>query len=106
MKIYFDLELIYEINDFDIKVLKNNFFQEDLEKIIKERLRWDIQSFCEQAYNDLKNKWIPILFVRLKSIPTDKEELLKVIMSQPDYRDKASQEIDNKANKELSFKVD
>jgi len=105
MKIHIDDELIHEITEFDLKVLATDIDIAELPKILKDRVKWDVQSYCEESYEKLKNKWLPILFTRLKQIPTDKQELLQVIMSQPDYKDAYLKRMEAKAKAELAFKV-
>lgn len=103
MKVFIDNELICEVTDFDLRVLRSKINMSNLNQILKDRVKWDIESFCLEAYEELKKRWLPLLFARYESIPTGKKELLNLILSQSDYKDAFTDEMEIRSQSELSF---
>lgn len=104
MKIRLNEEVIYQVSEFERKVLEDFFNALDLEDHIKKGLVWNIQSLCNNSKQNLKNQWMPLLFKRYKSIPTDDEELINLIFEQPDYRNKYQMDFEKSARERSSFK--
>lgn len=105
MKIFCQDDVIFDLNESKKRVLLNKISVEKFDETIKEMVRWCLQSYCDQAYENLKKEWLPILFKRLKSIPTDEDELVNLILSQPDYRNYSEKQSDEKVKKESTFTV-
>lgn len=103
MKIYINNDLVYEVSDLEKKCLENTINKNQIEARFHEIVHWHIQSFCDQSRESLKKHWIPILFKRLKSIPTDDESLLGLIFSQSDYQDQYTKDAISKAMNEAKF---
>lgn len=106
MKIQVNDQTIFEVEEIHKQALAYFVNQYQLEKEMTDMIRWTIQSYCESSIENMKKEWLPKLFKRVKSIPTDTEELLKLIFSQPDYRSKYHRECLEKAEKEAQFKVE
>ena len=104
MKIKLNEEVLCQITDFDKKVLSSYFSELDLENHVKNILTWNIKSLCEGYKESLKTTWLPILFKRYPSIPTGDEELINLILSQPDYKSKEQKEFEERAQSTTSCK--
>ncbi len=105
MKIKIDDELILEITPSDRKSLLYKTKSSELDQSIKDMVRWWIQSHLNQAIESIKKEWLPILFKRYPSIPTDDTELANLIFNQPDYIDQDMREAAKAATQSANFKV-
>lgn len=103
MKIFSGEEVLFHITEIKKKVLLYQMNSETFDESIKQMVQWCLQSRCEQAYDQIKKDWLPILFKRLSSIPTDEVELINLIMSQTDYRDYSQRQQDEKIRRESTF---
>jgi len=106
MKISIDGDLVYEVSDLEKKCLESTINKYQIEARFHEAVSWYVQSYCDQARENIKKTWIPILFKRLKSIPTDDESLLNLIFAQPDYEDQYTKDCIAKAMSEAKFKTE
>jgi hypothetical protein len=92
MKISLDGEEILNLSDVKKKVIMNdidsNIFVEDMKK----RLCYVLEHKYERCIDRLKNEWMPKLASRMESVPTNDEELAKIVFSQPDYKDRNARE--------------
>lgn len=105
-KVFINDLLIFEFTELDKKALSDKFNKDDIEQRIKDIIGWAALSFATQAKEEIKKAWLPILFKRLKTIPTDDTELLTLIFSQPDYKDKDQKDFKKDAEESSKFKVD
>lgn len=105
MKISINDEIIYESSENSLNYI-NSFVNEEIaQETIKNHIRSAAASFFNSYKDKLKNEWLPILFKRVKQIPTDDDELFALIKSQPDYLTQKQKEAKEKAKREAGFKV-
>ncbi len=86
MKVYVDTEQILELKEIHEKVIQNDIPSVIFEQDMKRRVQYILMHKYEQCLERLKKQWMPKLKERIESIPTNDEELAKLILSQPDYK--------------------
>lgn len=92
MKIHVDGKEVFNLNDTRKKVIKNEIPDEDFQKDMERRVSYIIQHKYEKCFQRLKQEWEPKLQKRMSSIPTDPEELAKLIFEQSDYRSRSQRD--------------
>lgn len=92
MKISVDNEELYNLSEIQKKVIKNDIHEDFFEEDMKRRLHYILTHKYERCFERLKTDWMPKLQQRLKSIPTNHDELAELIFSQPDYRSRKERE--------------
>lgn len=117
MKISVDGELLFEITEFQKKVFYNEIEPSEFEKEMKRRVFWVVNHKYEQCVERLKTAWakdkrevgdsdIKITPSKLKerglSIPLNDDDLINLIFSQSDYKDKETINIEERAAKEAA----
>lgn len=105
MKISIDGINLITISDHQKKVISNDINYENIEKELKDAIEWCIKCKYSSSLNLLYKEWLDKIKKRYPSIPTDDEELANLIISQEDYKDKASREMENKEQKDCTFSV-
>jgi len=86
---------LFELNETQKNVLKNDINSNVFEDDVKRRLFYIINHKYEQCYKRLKQEWEPKLASRgVESIPTDKDAFAKLVFSQEDYKDRAARDAD------------
>ena len=79
--------IICTLSDFQIQVILSYVPKSSLEKEITKKIKWVINCIEYEAnLSKLFADWMPKLKNRYKSIPTNDEDLAKLIFSQPDYK--------------------
>ena len=86
MKIQIDGKDVYELSEFQEKIIccfmNEKYFYEDM----KNRINYLLNNRYEECFKKLKNDWEPRLSERYDSLPTNREKLADLIFSQPDYK--------------------
>lgn len=88
MKISIDDKELLSLTEVQKKVIKHDINEDGFEADIKRRVSYVVNHKYECCLERLKNEWMPKLQKRLKSVPTDPDELCNLIFSQPDYEGK------------------
>ena len=92
MKVMVDGKQVVELNDTQKKVIQNDIISEIFQSDMERRVQWVLIHKYERCFERLKRQWEPILQKRYKNIPTDPDELAKLIFSQPDYKNRSERE--------------
>jgi len=80
-----DIE-IFSLSETQKKVIKNDINEDDFDNDMHRRLHYILKQKYEECFKRLKAEWEPKLESRVSSIPTDRDQLAELIMSQPDYK--------------------
>lgn len=93
MKISVNDQELYVLSDIQKKVIQNEIPTEIFEDDMKRRLRWVLlDEKYKKCFERLKKEWEPKLSQRISSIPTDPDELAKLVFAQPDYKNRSQRE--------------
>lgn len=96
-----DIEL-FTLTETQKNVLKNDIVSTDFDDDMKRRLQWIISNKYDSCFKRLKDEWEPKLAARgVQSIPTDKDLFAQLVLSQPDYKDRAARDVAEAAAKQL-----
>lgn len=93
-------EEIYELDSHKQDVIANQINSDILKKDMKRRLCWLMDHVYEQYLERMKKEWEPKLKERMDAIPTSDEAFVKLVLSQPDYKDKKVLETEIKKERE------
>ncbi len=85
MKVKINDEDLFELQDYQKSVICNDIPYDIFEADMKRRLEYIIMHKYEQCLMRLKEEWNPKLSQRLDSLPTQDQDYVKLVMSQPDY---------------------
>lgn len=90
MKIKLNDEILYEIADWELKVLANDLHADLLISDIKRRLIYIITHKIDQCWNRFEKQWMEVLRndPSVKSIPKSKKEFVEAILKRDDYKDR------------------
>lgn len=89
MQIKVGNKVMMEISSTDLKCLKNDLLDPQ---------DWFVKALTgkiDKCKKRMMNQWIPRLRSKGISIPPTDEELVDLILSQPDYKNRAEKEKDN-----------
>jgi hypothetical protein len=86
MKFFVNNSLVLELNETQIKVLKDNIKPDIFVSDIERRVNWVISHKYEMCYDDLIKRWLPTLRDRYDSLPTSKDALAELVFAQFDYK--------------------
>ena len=86
MKISVDDKELFNISDFQKKVICNDIRESEFDEDMKRRINYIIVNKFESCLNRLKREWEPILSSRYESLPTSLEAFANLVFSQPDYK--------------------
>lgn len=93
MKIAVDGVDLFELNETQKKVLKNDIHEDEFEADMKRRLQYILMHKYERCFERLKKEWEPKLKdLGVKSIPLDNDEFAELVFAQASYKDKKSRE--------------
>ena len=92
MKISVDDKELFRLSEIQKQVIKNDIHNEIFEDDMKRRLQYILTHKYERCFDRLKQEWLPKLASRVDSVPTNEEELAKLIFSQSDYKSRAERE--------------
>lgn len=99
MKISVDGEYLFELSNIQKKVIMNDIHADEFQDDMKRRIHYILTHKYERCLERLRGEWMPKLSNRVSSVPTNSDELVQLILSQPDYKCRKTRE-DEKANKE------
>lgn len=88
MKIKLDNELLIEISDIQKSIIKYDIKTSEFEQDIIRRIKWVIEHKIDQCQDRMIKEWKTKLESRYSSLPTNKDELCKMIIAQSDYLDR------------------
>lgn len=91
MKILIDGVELLTLTETQKKVIQSGLGAEIFDNEIKRILKWILLDQRYQlSFNALRDEWIEKLSKRYTTIPTNQDELAKLIFSQPDYKDRTT----------------
>ncbi len=96
MKISVDDKELFTLSEVQKKVIKNDIHADEFDSDMKRRLHYILTHKYERCFERLKKEWEPKLRDRVKSIPTNFDELALLIFSQPDYKCRKTRELESK----------
>jgi hypothetical protein len=96
MKISIDDKEVLILSEIQKKVIMNDVSEEFFLEDIMRRIEYILMHKYEKCFERLKGQWLPALKTRVSSIPTNDEELAKLIFSQPDYKSRSQRDADQK----------
>lgn len=101
-----DLEL-FRLSETQKKVIKNDIDEDIFDEDMKRRLHYILTHKYERCFKRLKEEWVDTIDEKGKnklanngvhSIPTDRDALSELIISQKNYKNKKSRESEAKIN--------
>lgn len=93
MKIYLDNELVCEISQTKMNVIKNDIHEEIFDEDMKRRIQHVILHKYEQCFKRLKEDWEPkIKELGVSMIPTDNDAFAELIFSLKEYKSRSQRE--------------
>lgn len=92
MQVKVDGETVFEIADFEKKVICNDIPEDIFDEDMKRRVRWIVEHKLERCMHRLKEEWLPKLKGRVGYLPIDERKLAELIFSQPDYKCRKTRE--------------
>lgn len=105
MKITVNGEDVFEIADYEKKIICNDILSENFDVDMKRRLKFIIDHKVERCFKRLKEEWEPKLIeAGVTAIPVGKKEFVELVMSQPGYMDRSAREKEAKKNRKNELK--
>lgn len=101
MKISVDDKELFTISEMQMTVFKSYINADDLEDDLKRRLDYILSHKYEECLNRLKLEWMPKLSSRVSKIPENTEDLIHLILSQPDYKCRKTLEDEKRAKEQF-----
>jgi hypothetical protein len=93
MKVSVDGAELYTLSDTQKKVIQHVISTEIFDADMKRRLHWVLNHKYDQCFLNLKNEWDSKLAANgVKMIPTDPEGYAQLVFSQPNYKDRAARD--------------
>jgi len=91
MKIKVDDQEVFQLEEWEKAVIKNDIPTEEFDADMKRRLEWVLKHKAEQCYKRFEQEWIEKLRNdgSVKSIPTDKKSFVELVVARPDYKDRS-----------------
>ncbi len=86
MKVKINDEDLFELKDYQKEVICNDIPFDIFDADMKRRIEYIIMHKYEQCLMRLKAEWNPKLSQILDSLPTQDQDYVKLVMSQPDYK--------------------
>lgn len=107
MKVKADEEEIFELKDWQKKVIQNDIPKEIFDKDMKRRLKWILEHKFERCYKRLQDEWIPKLQAdkSVTSIPATQEEFVNFVTNRSDYKDRSKRDKEAKAIEDAKIKA-
>jgi len=96
MIIKVDDKVLFELNETQKKVIKNDIKSELFEADMHRRLQYILEHKYERCFKRLKAEWEPVLAERVESLPTDKDAFAELVFAQPDYKDRSTRDLESK----------
>lgn len=94
MKIKVDDQDVFQLEEWEKKVIKNDIPEEIFEDDMRRRLEWALKHKCEQCYARFEKEWLEKLRndPSVHSIPSGKSEFVEFVTSRPDYKNRSQRE--------------
>jgi len=95
MKISVDGLDLFELKEWEKKVILNDIPSALFEDDMKRRLEYILKHKCERCYARLEAEWLPKLRAdpKVTSIPADKEAFVAFVTARPDYKDRSARDL-------------
>lgn len=91
MKISVNDKKLFELNEVQKKVIKNDIHADEFDADMKRRLNYILMHKYERCFARLKAEWDSKLAANgVAMIPTNKDEYAQLVFSQPGYKDRKS----------------
>ena len=88
MKVYLDNQLVFDVTENHINMIKYDMASDRFVSDFIRRLQWIINEQIKFTHTKMKMEWEPLLIQRgIKCLPVDPIEFHKLVSSQPDYKD-------------------
>jgi hypothetical protein len=93
MKLKVDDEVVLEITENDLTLLKSYIPEEILVEDIKRRVSWVISHLLDMSFVQFKLQWEPQLQmdVGVSSLPKERNDYVKLVVSRSYYKSKSKQ---------------
>lgn len=102
MKIQVDNETVFELNETQKKVIKNDILESEFNDDMKRRARYIIEHKYQRCFDRLKKEWEPKLVQRgLRSLPTSADEFALLVFSQQDYKNRTQRDLEEEASLQI-----
>ena len=98
MKIKVDNKEIFQLEEWEKTVIKNDIPLEQFEADMHRRLEWVLKHKAEQCYKRFEEEWLTKLRAdpSVTSVPTDKAAFVAMVTARPDYKNRSQREAINK----------
>lgn len=91
-----DIEL-FTLSDIQKQVICNDIDANILDDDLKRRIHYIINHKYNRCFERLKKEWEKKLIAKgMASLPTDPDAFAQLVFSQPDYKDRATRELEAK----------
>lgn len=99
MKVKWQDEEILALSEIDKQVICNDIHEDEFEADMKRRLRYILQHKIERCEKRLVDEWLPKLRAdsSIASIPNNRDGLLQLIFSHPQYKCRKTRELEAEA---------
>ena len=94
MKVSVNDQEVFTLADWEKDVIKNDINANDFDADMKRRLEWVLRHKVEQCYMRFEKEWMEKLRndPSVESIPKSKEAFAALVISRPDYKDRAARD--------------
>jgi hypothetical protein len=93
MKISVDGVDLFELNDTQKKVIKNDIHEDEFDADMKRRLEYVLMHKYERCFLRLKQEWEPKLKeLGVESIPLNNDAFAELVFAQASYKDRKARE--------------
>lgn len=90
MKISFNDQELFTLNETQKKVIMNDIPSDTFEDDMKRRLQYIIMHKYEECFKRLKKEWEPKLKENgVDSIPLDPDKFAELVFAQPNYKNRS-----------------
>lgn len=102
MKISVNDATLFELNETQKQVIKNDIPADIFDEDMKRRLQYILTHKYERCFARLKAEWDQKLVQNgVQSVPTDPDAYAQLVFAQPNYKDRAAREAQAKAERGL-----
>ena len=94
MQIKVDDQKVFQLEEWEKKVIKNDIPEEIFEEDMARRLEWSLKHKAEQCFKRFEQEWLEKLRKdpSVTSIPTDKAAFVEMVMARPDYKNRSKRD--------------
>jgi len=86
MKFYVDSVCVLELSPVQEQILLSGIPADVFLPTMEQKVVWVINQGITGSFDNLFNKWLPILQTRYDSVPSNRDKFAELIFSQPDYK--------------------